>query len=136
MTLRAAALTLPCRATASMRGACARSASRFPGQRWRSHAAIGAALGYTGGDGAVQWVLTGAAGATPVTWVLTPVSSPLETGKLTTLATKGSAIVKAGGAEIVDVDKASFQAAMKPVYDKFLKDPKLQDMVKRINAVK
>ena len=50
--------------------------------------------------------------------------------------TKSLAIVKAGGAEIVDVDKASFQAAMKPVYDKFLKDPKLQDMVKRINAVK
>jgi tripartite ATP-independent transporter DctP family solute receptor len=50
--------------------------------------------------------------------------------------TKSLAIVKAGGAEIVDVDKASFQNAMKPVYDKFLKDPKLQDMVKRINAVK
>ena len=50
--------------------------------------------------------------------------------------TKSLAIVKAGGAEIVEVDKASFQAAMKPVYDKFLKDPKLQDMVKRINAVK
>lgn len=49
---------------------------------------------------------------------------------------KSLAIVKAGGAEIVDVDKAPFQAAMKPVYDKFLKDPKLQDMVKRINAVK
>lgn len=49
---------------------------------------------------------------------------------------KSLAIVKAGGAEIVDVDKASFQNAMRPVYDKFLKDPKLQDMVKRINAVK
>jgi tripartite ATP-independent transporter DctP family solute receptor len=49
---------------------------------------------------------------------------------------KSLAIVKAGGAEIVDVDKASFQNAMKPVYDKFLKDPKLQDMVKRINAVR
>lgn len=59
--------------------------------------AIGAALGYTGGDGAVQWVLTGTAGATPVTWVLTPVSNPLDAGKLTTLATRGSTIVKAGG---------------------------------------
>jgi len=49
---------------------------------------------------------------------------------------KSLAIVKAAGVQIVDVDKASFQAAMKPVYDKFLKDPKLQDMVKRINAVK
>ncbi len=44
--------------------------------------------------------------------------------------------VKAGGAQIIEVDKASFQAAMKPVYDKFLKDPKLQDMVKRIQDVK
>ena len=50
--------------------------------------------------------------------------------------TKSLAIVKAGGAEIVEIDKAAFQAAMKPVYDKFLKDPKLQDMVKRINAVR
>jgi tripartite ATP-independent transporter DctP family solute receptor len=50
--------------------------------------------------------------------------------------TKSLAIVKAGGAEIVEVDIAAFQAAMKPVYDKFLKDPKRQDMVKRINAVK
>nr|WP_315491321.1 TRAP transporter substrate-binding protein [uncultured Rhodoferax sp.] len=48
---------------------------------------------------------------------------------------KSLAIVKAAGVQIVDVDKASFQAAMKPVYDKFLKDPKLQEMVKRINAV-
>lgn len=48
---------------------------------------------------------------------------------------KSLEIVKAGGVEIVEVDKASFQAAMKPVYEKFLKDPKLQDMVMRINAV-
>ena len=44
--------------------------------------------------------------------------------------------VKAGGAQIVEVDKASFQAAARPVYDKFLKDPKLQDMVRRIGEVK
>lgn len=49
---------------------------------------------------------------------------------------KSLATVKAAGAQIVDVDKASFQAAMKPVYDKFLKDAKLQDMVKRVQAVK
>jgi tripartite ATP-independent transporter DctP family solute receptor len=48
---------------------------------------------------------------------------------------KSLEIVKAGGAEIVEVDKASFQAAMKPVYEKFLKDPKLQEMVTRIKAV-
>lgn len=49
---------------------------------------------------------------------------------------KSLAVVKAAGVQLVEVDKASFQVAMKPVYDKFLKDPKLQDMVKRINAVK
>jgi TRAP-type C4-dicarboxylate transport system substrate-binding protein len=50
--------------------------------------------------------------------------------------TKSLEVVKAGGAQVIDVDKASFQAAMKPVYDKFLKDPKLQDMVRRIGEVK
>jgi tripartite ATP-independent transporter DctP family solute receptor len=49
---------------------------------------------------------------------------------------KSLAIVKAGGAQIVDVDTASFRSAMKPVYDKFLTDPKLQDMVKRVNETK
>ena len=49
---------------------------------------------------------------------------------------KSLEVVKAGGAQISEIDKASFQAAMKPVYDKFLKDPKLQDMVKRIGEVK
>jgi tripartite ATP-independent transporter DctP family solute receptor len=48
---------------------------------------------------------------------------------------KSLAAVKAGGAEVIEVDKASFQSAMKPVYDKFLTDPKLQDMVKRVQAV-
>ena len=60
-------------------------------------AALGAALGYVGGDGAVQWVLTGTAGATPVTWTITPVSSPADAGKLTTRALTGSQVVKAGG---------------------------------------
>jgi tripartite ATP-independent transporter DctP family solute receptor len=49
---------------------------------------------------------------------------------------KSLATVKAGGAEIVEVDKASFQSAMKPIYDKFLTDPKLQAMVKRVGEVK
>ena len=39
--------------------------------------------------------------------------------------------VEAGGAQIVEVDKKSFQDAMKPVYDKFITDPKLKDMVRR-----
>ena len=42
------------------------------------------------------------------------------------------ATVKAGGAEIIEVDKTSFQNAMKPVYDKFITDAKLKDLVKRI----
>jgi tripartite ATP-independent transporter DctP family solute receptor len=49
---------------------------------------------------------------------------------------KSLAVVKAGGAQITDVDTASFRAAMKPVYEKFLKDPKLQDMVRRVNDTK
>ena len=31
---------------------------------------------------------------------------------------------------------ASFQGAMKPVYDKFINDPKAKDMVKRIQDTK
>jgi TRAP-type C4-dicarboxylate transport system substrate-binding protein len=49
---------------------------------------------------------------------------------------KSLATVVAGGATVTEVDKASFQAAMKPVYDKFIADPKLKDMVKRIQDVK
>ena len=49
---------------------------------------------------------------------------------------KSLAIVKAGGAEIIDIDKAPFQAAMKPVYDKFITDAKLKDMVKRVQDTK
>jgi tripartite ATP-independent transporter DctP family solute receptor len=49
---------------------------------------------------------------------------------------KSLAAVKAGGAQIIEVDKASFQAAMKPVYDKFITDAKLRDMIKRIQDVK
>jgi tripartite ATP-independent transporter DctP family solute receptor len=49
---------------------------------------------------------------------------------------KSLATVKAAGSQIIEVDKASFQAAMKPVYDKFLADPKLRDLVKRIQDTK
>ena len=49
---------------------------------------------------------------------------------------KSLAAVIAGGATVTEVDKASFQAAMKPVYDKFIADPKLKDLVKRIQDVK
>ena len=49
---------------------------------------------------------------------------------------KSKAIAKAGGAEFIEVDKASFQAAMKPVYDKFIVDAKLKDLVKRVQDTK
>ena len=43
--------------------------------------------------------------------------------------------VEAAGSQIVsDVDKKSFSDAMAPVYAKFAADPKLQDLVKRIQA--
>ncbi|MFD2755022.1 TRAP transporter substrate-binding protein [Comamonas terrae] len=45
------------------------------------------------------------------------------------------AIVKAGGAEIIEIDKAPFQAAMKPVYDKFITDAQLKSLVKRVQEV-
>lgn len=45
---------------------------------------------------------------------------------------KSLAAVKAGGAQIVEVDKASFQSAMRPVYDKFITDPRLKDLVRRV----
>lgn len=43
--------------------------------------------------------------------------------------------VKAGGAQINTVNKQPFIDAMKPVYDKFVTDPKLKDMVAAIQAV-
>ena len=49
---------------------------------------------------------------------------------------KSLATVKAGGAEIIQVDKASFQKAMQPVYDKFITDAKLKALVKRVQDAK
>ncbi len=46
------------------------------------------------------------------------------------------AAVKAGGAQIAEVDKKPFIDAMAPVYDKFVTDAKLKDLVKRIRDVK
>ncbi|MFO1282398.1 MAG: TRAP transporter substrate-binding protein [Burkholderiales bacterium] len=43
-------------------------------------------------------------------------------------------IVVKAGAQVIEVDKKSFQDAMKPVYDKFITDPKMKDMVSRIQA--
>lgn len=44
--------------------------------------------------------------------------------------------VRAGGAQINAVEKQPFIDAMKPVYDKFVTDPKLKDMVAAIQAAK
>ncbi|AOO83936.1 TRAP transporter substrate-binding protein [Bosea vaviloviae] len=44
--------------------------------------------------------------------------------------------VRAGGAQINTVEKQPFIDAMKPVYDKFVTDAKLKDMVAAIQAVK
>jgi tripartite ATP-independent transporter DctP family solute receptor len=49
---------------------------------------------------------------------------------------KSRATVIAGGAIITTVDKAPFQAAMKPVYDKFITDAKLKTLIKRVQDTK
>ena len=43
--------------------------------------------------------------------------------------------VRAAGNKIITVDKAEFSAAMKPVYDKFVTDPKMKDLLERVQAV-
>jgi tripartite ATP-independent transporter DctP family solute receptor len=50
--------------------------------------------------------------------------------------TKSLAVVKAGGAQIVEVDKASFQSVMGPVYEKFMVTPDLKRLVKTIQDSK
>ena len=49
---------------------------------------------------------------------------------------KSLANVKAAGAEIVDVDKSSFQAAMAPVYEKFMTTPEMKRLVKATQDTK
>jgi tripartite ATP-independent transporter DctP family solute receptor len=45
------------------------------------------------------------------------------------------ATVEAGGATIIsDIDRQGFADAAKPVYDKFAADPKLQELIKQIQA--
>lgn len=44
--------------------------------------------------------------------------------------------VIAAGAQVIEVDKKSFQDAMKPVYDKFITTDKLKGMVQRVNDTK
>ena len=49
---------------------------------------------------------------------------------------KSLANVKAAGAEIIDVDKSSFQAAMAPVYEKFMTTPEMKRLVKATQDTK
>ena len=49
---------------------------------------------------------------------------------------KSLANVKAQGAQIVDVDKASFQAVMGPVYDKFMTTADMKRLVKAVQDTK
>ncbi|MFZ2736806.1 MAG: TRAP transporter substrate-binding protein [Burkholderiaceae bacterium] len=49
---------------------------------------------------------------------------------------KSLANVKAAGAEIVEVDKKSFQAVMGPVYDKFMITPDMKRLVKAVQETK
>ena len=49
---------------------------------------------------------------------------------------KSLASVKAQGAEIVEVDKKSFQSVMGPVYDKFMTTPDMKRLVKAVQDTK
>jgi tripartite ATP-independent transporter DctP family solute receptor len=50
----------------------------------------------------------------------------------TAMETKSKAAVEAGGAVIAPIDRAPFQAAMRPVYDQFITDPGLRALLTRI----
>jgi TRAP-type C4-dicarboxylate transport system substrate-binding protein len=44
--------------------------------------------------------------------------------------------VQQAGVEVIPLDKAPFEAAMQPIYDQFVTDPALKDMIARIKATK
>ncbi len=59
-------------------------------------------------------------------------SVAFERQKWDELEARSLATVKAAGAEIVEVDKKSFQAVMGPVYDKFMTTPDMKRLVKAV----
>jgi TRAP-type C4-dicarboxylate transport system substrate-binding protein len=63
-------------------------------------------------------------------------SVPFERQKWDEQEAKSLANVKAQGAEIVEVDKKSFQAVMGPVYDKFMTTPDMKRLVKTVQDTK
>ncbi|MFY8100576.1 MAG: TRAP transporter substrate-binding protein DctP, partial [Allorhizobium sp.] len=44
--------------------------------------------------------------------------------------------VRASGVNVITPNKDEFVAAMQPVYDKFITDPKMKELVERVRAVK
>jgi len=63
-------------------------------------------------------------------------SVPFERQKWDEQEAKSLANVKAAGAEIVEVDKKSFQAVMGPVYEKFMVTPDMKRLVKAVQDTK
>ncbi|HMX09539.1 MAG TPA: TRAP transporter substrate-binding protein [Burkholderiaceae bacterium] len=63
-------------------------------------------------------------------------SVPFQRKKWDEQEAKSLAAVKAGGAQIAEVDKASFQAVMQPVYDKFMTTPDMKRLVKAVQDTK
>jgi tripartite ATP-independent transporter DctP family solute receptor len=51
------------------------------------------------------------------------------------LEVSSRAEVEKAGSIVVQVDKAPFQAAVKPIYDQFITDPHLKDLLARMQAV-
>ncbi|WP_459614564.1 TRAP transporter substrate-binding protein [Bordetella sp. 2513F-2] len=49
---------------------------------------------------------------------------------------KSRGVVEKAGSQIAEPEKASFQAVMKPVYDRYVTTPEMKDLVSRIQAVK
>jgi tripartite ATP-independent transporter DctP family solute receptor len=49
---------------------------------------------------------------------------------------KSRDLVVKTGSQVIEVDKKSFQDAMKPVYDKFITDPKLKKLLADVQATK
>lgn len=63
-------------------------------------------------------------------------SVPFQRQKWDEQEAKSLANVKAAGAEIVEVDKKSFQAVMGPVYDRFMTTPDMKRLVKTAQDTK
>jgi tripartite ATP-independent transporter DctP family solute receptor len=63
-------------------------------------------------------------------------SVPYEREKWDEQEAKSLASVKAQGAQIVEVDKKSFQSVMAPVYDKFMTTPEMKRLIKAIQETK